>query len=98
MAHRYPRVLVSWPQAFSFCGHVVVRSSRQLEADMRLRVTGLCVYGLGMITILAVTQSLAFAAGPVAAPAPELDGASITAGVGLLAAGILILRSRRRAK
>jgi hypothetical protein len=51
-----------------------------------------------MITILVVTQGLALAAGAVAAPAPELEGTSISAGVGLLAAGILILRSRRRTK
>ena len=51
-----------------------------------------------IITILVATQRLVFAAGPVAAPAPELDGASISAGLGVLAAGILILRSRRRTK
>ena len=65
---------------------------------MRLPLTGLCAYGLGILAILVVTQGLALAAGPIAAPAPELDGASISAGVGLLAAGILILRSRRRVK
>ena len=32
----------------------------------------------------------------VASPVPEIDGASISAGLGLLAAGILVLRSRRR--
>jgi MYXO-CTERM domain-containing protein len=29
---------------------------------------------------------------------PEIDGGSISAGLGLLAAGILVLRSRRRSK
>jgi hypothetical protein len=31
-----------------------------------------------------------------AAPAPEIDGSTISAGLGVLAAGFLIVRSRRR--
>jgi hypothetical protein len=65
---------------------------------MRLRLPGLGAYGLGIITIIVAIQGLALAAGPTQVPAPELDGASISAGVGLLAAGILILRSRRHRK
>jgi hypothetical protein len=65
---------------------------------MRLRFAELLAYGLGITTILVATQGLAVAAGPVPLAAPELDGASISAAVGVLAAGILILRSRRRTK
>lgn len=63
---------------------------------MRARVSGICAYGLGVITLLAAFQSQIFAGN--LSPAPEIDGASISAGLGVLAAGILILRSRRRTK
>jgi hypothetical protein len=62
---------------------------------MRRRLAELSAYGLGIMTILLATQGLAVAAGPVPVAAPELDGASVTAAVGVLAAGLLILRSRR---
>jgi hypothetical protein len=63
---------------------------------MRSRFSGICAYGLGIITILAATANQALAG--LTTPAPEIDGASISAGLGILAAGILILRSRRRSK
>jgi hypothetical protein len=63
---------------------------------MRTRLVGICAFGLGIVTILVATQGQALAGGAIGAP--EIDGASISAGVGVLAAGILILRSRRRAK
>jgi hypothetical protein len=63
---------------------------------MRARVASFCVYGLSVITMLVATQGRALAGGTI--PAPEIDGASISAGLGVLAAGILILRSRRRTK
>jgi len=31
-------------------------------------------------------------------PAPEIDGASITAGLGVLGAGVMMLRARRRSR
>jgi hypothetical protein len=45
--------------------------------------------------VMAIEGRLLAGATPVA---PEIDGASISAGLGLLAGGILILRSRRRPK
>jgi hypothetical protein len=63
---------------------------------MRTRLVGICAYGLGIITLLVATQSGVLAGRTVSAP--EIDGASISAGLGVLAAGILILRSRLRTK
>ena len=48
----------------------------------------------GLLTIALCTAQL-FAAGPAPAPAPEIDGGSLTTALGLLSAGILILRARR---
>ena len=63
---------------------------------MRSSVVRICGYGLGVIAMLIGFQSHALAG--TAPSAPEIDGASISAGLGVLAAGILILRSRRRTK
>jgi len=63
---------------------------------MRARVAAICAYGLGLITLLVATQGQVLAGRTVSTP--EIDGASISAGLGVLAAGILILRSRRRTK
>jgi hypothetical protein len=63
---------------------------------MRSRLARISAYGLAVITILAASANQALAGGPIGAP--EIDGASVSAGLGVLAAGILILRSRRRSK
>ena len=63
---------------------------------MRTRLVGICAYGLGIITLLVATQSRVLAGLTVSVP--EIDGASISVGLGVLAAGLLILRSRRRTK
>lgn len=53
------------------------------------------MYGAGFLMIvLSLTATL----GAAAAPAPEIDGGSLTTGLGLLSGGLLILRSRWRAK
>jgi hypothetical protein len=63
---------------------------------MRSRLARICGYGFGVLTmVIAVERHLLAGTAPVA---PEIDGASISAGLGLLAGGILILRSRRRSK
>jgi hypothetical protein len=52
------------------------------------------LYGAGLLAmVLAVDVGLA-ASIPV--PAPEIDGSSLTAGLGLLTAAVLIVRSRSR--
>ncbi len=53
-------------------------------------------YGLGVIAMVLAIQSQVQAGGT--APAPEIDGSTLTAGFGLLAAGVLIVRSRMKSK
>lgn len=63
---------------------------------MRSRLARICGYGFGVLTmVIAIEGHLLAGAVPIA---PEIDGSSISAGLGLLAGGILILRSRRRSK
>jgi hypothetical protein len=63
---------------------------------MRSRLARVCGYGLGVLTLIVAIQRHVLAGGPVTAP--EIDGASISAGLGLVAACVLIVRSRRRSK
>ena len=63
---------------------------------MRSGLAGIYGYGVSVVGVLLAIPGDALAGGFSAAP--EIDGASISAGLGLLAAGILILRSRRRTK
>ena len=58
----------------------------------RLTRIGGCSLGLA-IALLSVTH-VVMAAGPTLAPAPEIDGGTLVGGLGLLTAGVLILRSR----
>lgn len=53
-------------------------------------------YTLGLLLILFSVGRNVLAG--LAVPAPEIDAGSLSAGLGLLAGGILILRSRRRSK
>ena len=63
---------------------------------MRLDVLRAAWYGLGVIAaVLAVSGQLH--AGTTI-PTPEIDGSSLSAGLGLLAAGAMILRARMRSK
>ena len=63
---------------------------------MRSRLARICGYGFGVLTmVIAIEGQLLAGTVPIA---PEIDGASISAGLGLLAGGILILRSRRGSK
>ncbi len=63
---------------------------------MRARWIEKATYGLGLLTLVLSLGTQLFAA--TAAPAPEIDASSMSAGLGLLAAGILIVRSRMRSK
>ena len=49
------------------------------------------------ITFAVLTIAVVAQAGG-GAPVPEIDGMSVSAGLGLLAAGVMIVRSRRRTK
>ena len=53
-------------------------------------------YALATLVAGACFVPRLIAAGPAGVPVPEIDGSMVTAGVGLLAAGVLIVRSRRR--
>ena len=53
----------------------------------------LVAYVLGVSAIMLATTSAAFAGTNVA---PEIDANLVSAGLGVLAAGVLIVRSRRR--
>jgi hypothetical protein len=55
-----------------------------------------CSYGLGLLLIVHSLGRNVLAGFNV--PAPEIDAGSLSAGLGLLAGGILILRARRRSK
>jgi len=63
---------------------------------MRARLMEKATYGLGLITLVASFGTQVFASTPRVAP--EIDATSMSAGLGLLAAGILIVRSRMRSK
>lgn len=55
------------------------------------------VWAVLSVTVLVLSaQGLAFASGPVRAP--ELDGSIVTPALGVLAAGVLMVRARRRSK
>ena len=63
---------------------------------MRARWIEKATFGLGLLTLILSLGTPLFAT--VAAPAPEIDASSISAGLGLLAAGVMIVRSRMRSK
>jgi hypothetical protein len=63
---------------------------------MRSDLVRICGYGFGVMTILVAVPSYLLAGTPTAAP--EIDVSSISAAVGVVAAGVLILRSRHGSK
>ena len=63
---------------------------------MRSHIVRAAWYGLGVFALVLAVQGPALA-GSVP-QAPEIDGSTLSAGFGLLAAGVLIVRSRIRSK
>ena len=61
---------------------------------MRYHVTAI----IGGLAAVVLATAHLVAAGPAPVPAPEIDGGSLTTGLGLLSAGILMLRARRRSR
>jgi hypothetical protein len=53
---------------------------------------GILLYGAGLLALVVVMTPRVLAGGVV--PVPEIDGGSITTGLGLLTAGVLLLRAR----
>ena len=60
---------------------------------MRVRFTRVCGWALALSAALLVAERPLFASTPQTVP--EIGAGSISAGLGLLAAGILMLRARR---
>jgi hypothetical protein len=63
---------------------------------MRSHIASAAWYGLGVIALVLAVQGQALAG--AVQPVPEIDGSTLSAGLGLLAAGALIVRSRIRLK
>ena len=53
-------------------------------------------YTLAVLVAAACFVPRAMAAGAPPVPSPEIDGSMITAGLGVLAAGVLLIRARRK--
>jgi hypothetical protein len=53
-------------------------------------------YGLAVIALVVSVAGLSYAG--TVSRTPEIDGSTVSAGIGLLAAGALILRARMRSK
>jgi hypothetical protein len=51
-----------------------------------------CTYSLGLVLLVGLASVGLSASGAVA---PEIDGGTLTTGLGLLTAGVLVLRARR---
>jgi biopolymer transport protein ExbB/TolQ len=63
---------------------------------MRSNIARLTCQTLGLLIMLGSIGDRLLAS--TASIAPEIDGSIVATGIGLLAAGVLILRARRRAK
>jgi hypothetical protein len=59
---------------------------------MRPSIVKVCAYGFGMLLAMYPVGAAAYAPPTVA---PEIDGGSVAAGIGLLSAGVLLLRARK---
>lgn len=55
-------------------------------------------YGIGVIAMVLAVQGQAQAGDIAPVPVPEINGSTLSAGFGLLAAGVMIVRSRMRSK
>jgi hypothetical protein len=56
------------------------------------------MYGAGFLVILLSLTITVSAGGSTVVPVPEIDGGSVTMGLGLLSGGLMILRARWVAK
>jgi hypothetical protein len=63
---------------------------------MRLQIIRATWYGLGLIAMVLAIQGQAHAG--TVTPVPEIDGSTLSAGLALLSASALIIRSRMRSK
>jgi hypothetical protein len=56
------------------------------------RVVLACTYGLGLVLLVGLASVGLSASGT---SAPEIDGGTLTTGLGLLTASVMVLRARR---
>jgi hypothetical protein len=63
---------------------------------MRVQLMKKATYGLGLLTLVSSFGTQLFAGAPL--QVPEIDATSMSSGLGVLAAGILIVRSRMRSR
>jgi hypothetical protein len=56
------------------------------------------MYGAGLLLVVLSASATVVAGQPAPAPVPEIDGGSLTIGLGLLSGSLMILRSRWRSK
>ena len=63
---------------------------------MRSQIVRAAWYGLGAIALVLSVQGQALAGDVVRTP--EIDGSTLSAGMGMLAAGVMIVRSRMKSK
>jgi hypothetical protein len=67
--------------------------------SMRSAIARVCGYGLGLALIVdGFVANVGAQSSQGAAPAPEIDGATVATGLALASGVVLILRSRRRTK
>lgn len=65
---------------------------------MRSQIVRAAWYGLGVIAMVLVIQGQAQAGDFAPVAAPEIDGSTLSAGLGLLATGVLIVRARMQSR
>ena len=63
---------------------------------MRSQIVRAACYGLGAIAMVLAIQGQAMAGQIAPVPAPEIDGSTLSAGVALLASGVMIVRARMK--
>ena len=63
---------------------------------MRAHIVRATWYGFGVMALVVSVAGQSYAGAAVVTP--EIDGSSLSAGIGLLAAGAMILRARMRSK
>jgi hypothetical protein len=62
----------------------------------RAKILRVCMFALGLaLLVLSASEGMSAGAG---VRAPEIDGGLITTGLGVLAAGVLIVRARMQSK
>ncbi len=59
---------------------------------MRIRLGAMCSYVFGILMAVHCMGNIAFAG---TLTVPEIDASSVTVGLGLLAAGLLVFRARK---